>query len=302
MDNNMDRENNKKINYAGIFRKIDDIPELRIELEKIFNSKSHKEMAKYSLLLGHHILKITNTDPCNEIIEGFEINKKWQIGEPNKKGFAKFQESRNVAGKILTLARKEKDPIKACIYRVMAQIVNIPHVKNHALWASDYAIKLINKLYPNNFDEVKKERETQIELKVFYRRGFMIDTISVGRQIAHLRKQTGLTQEELAEKFGITAQAISKWENGHTLPDTVMLPSLAKFFRRSIDSILMPSAAEENAFQDFACQAGGKPGELALALYQMMKSKLDFTISYDDNGTTINSRIIKIDVGFGAFG
>jgi metal-dependent HD superfamily phosphatase/phosphodiesterase len=46
----------------------------------------------------------------------------------------------------------------------MADITNVPHVKNHALWASDQAIKLINKLYPNNFDEVKKEREIQIEL------------------------------------------------------------------------------------------------------------------------------------------
>jgi hypothetical protein len=46
----------------------------------------------------------------------------------------------------------------------MANIVNTPHVKNHALWASDYAIKLINKLYPNNFDEIKKEREVQLGL------------------------------------------------------------------------------------------------------------------------------------------
>jgi hypothetical protein len=159
-----ENEKPKKVNYAGIFKKIDDIPDLRIELENIFNSKSHKEMAKYSLLLGKHILEMTNTDPCNEIILGFELNQKWQIGEPNKKGFAKFQESRDIAGKILTLAREEKDPIKACIYRIMAQIINTPHVKKHALWASDYAIKLINKLYPNNFDEIKKEREIQIGL------------------------------------------------------------------------------------------------------------------------------------------
>jgi hypothetical protein len=49
----------KTINYAGIFKKIDDIPELRIELERIFDSKSHKEMVEYCLLLGQHILKIT---------------------------------------------------------------------------------------------------------------------------------------------------------------------------------------------------------------------------------------------------
>jgi hypothetical protein len=155
---------NEKIKYAGIFKKIDDIPDLRIELENIFNSKSHKEMAKYSLLLGQHILELTDTEPCNEIMEGFELNKKWQNGEPEKKGFAKFQDSRNAADKLYKLARDEKDPIKEKVYRVMANIAAVPHVKNHALWASDYAIKLINKLFPNNFDEVKKEREIQIKL------------------------------------------------------------------------------------------------------------------------------------------
>jgi hypothetical protein len=153
----------KPINYAAIFKKIDDIPELRSELENIFNSKNHKAMVRYCLLLGQHILKITSIEPCNEIMESFEINKKWLNGETGK-GFAKFQIARNAAGKLLDLARNEKDPIQQKIYRVMAQIANSPHVKNHALWASDYAIKLINTIYPNNFGEVKREREKQIEL------------------------------------------------------------------------------------------------------------------------------------------
>ncbi|GHV75078.1 hypothetical protein AGMMS49940_23800 [Spirochaetia bacterium] len=120
-------------------------------------------MVKYSVLLGKHILKITNTDPCREINECFDIIKKWQNGETGK-GFAKFQVARDVADKLLKLAHDEKDPIKEKIYRVMAQVTNTPHVKNHALWDSDYAIKLINKMYPNNFEEIKKEREIQIEL------------------------------------------------------------------------------------------------------------------------------------------
>jgi hypothetical protein len=153
----------KTINYAGIFKKIDDIPEMRIELENIFSGKSHKEMVAYCLLLGEHILEITGMEPDDEIIESFEINKKWLNGETGK-GFAKFQIARDVAGKLLRSARNEKDPIKQKVYRVMAQIANSPHVKNHALWASDYAVKLINTMYPDNFDEVKKERRIQIEL------------------------------------------------------------------------------------------------------------------------------------------
>ena len=73
----------------------------------------------------------------------------------------------------------------------------------------------------------------------------MIDNINVGNQILLLRKRNGFTQEELAEKLEISAQAISKWENGHTLPETAMLPLLAKLFNTSIDSILMPVIVKE---------------------------------------------------------
>jgi hypothetical protein len=54
MAEDCNRQTNEKlkINYAGIFKKIDDVPDLRIELENIFNSKSHAEVAAYSLLLG----------------------------------------------------------------------------------------------------------------------------------------------------------------------------------------------------------------------------------------------------------
>jgi len=110
----------------------------------------------------------------------------------------------------------------------------------------------------------------------------MLDNIRVGSKIAYLRKQNGLTQEELAEKLGITAQAISKWENGHTLPETVLLPTLSQLFDCTIDSILMPLAAQDSAFLDFAHAVGGESGELALLLYQRIKENLDFTISYKD--------------------
>jgi hypothetical protein len=46
----------------------------------------------------------------------------------------------------------------------MGQVAATPHVKWHALIASDYAITLINLMYPKNLDEVRKERELQIKL------------------------------------------------------------------------------------------------------------------------------------------
>ena len=50
-----------------------------------------------------------------------------------------------------------------------------------------------------------------------------------------------MSQEQLADLLGISAQAISKWENGHTMPDTSLLPVLAQIFQCSIDEIIMPA-------------------------------------------------------------
>ena len=71
-----------------------------------------------------------------------------------------------------------------------------------------------------------------------------MDNLKIGKRIALLRKKNGFTQEELAEKLELSPQAISKWENGHTLPETALLPLLSKLLNSSIDSILMPINVE----------------------------------------------------------
>ena len=53
-----------------------------------------------------------------------------------------------------------------------------------------------------------------------------------------LRKQKGITQEELAEVFGVTSQSISKWELGINCPDITMLPKIADYYRVSIDELV----------------------------------------------------------------
>lgn len=57
----------------------------------------------------------------------------------------------------------------------------------------------------------------------------------IGSNLAELRKKQGLTQLELAEKFGYTDRAISKWENGDTLPDIEILYNLCEFYNVTID-------------------------------------------------------------------
>jgi hypothetical protein len=46
----------------------------------------------------------------------------------------------------------------------MAQIAASPHVKYHGLWATDFAVTLINRMYPGDMDRVRIERRQQIEL------------------------------------------------------------------------------------------------------------------------------------------
>ncbi len=60
--------------------------------------------------------------------------------------------------------------------------------------------------------------------------------IMIGRNIAESRKMKGSKQEELASFVGVTAQAVSKWENGG-VPDVELLPKIADFFDVSIDEL-----------------------------------------------------------------
>ena len=61
---------------------------------------------------------------------------------------------------------------------------------------------------------------------------------TMGRRIAALRRQAGLTQEQVAERLGVTAQAVSKWENDVSCPDISLLPGLAELLGVSTDELL----------------------------------------------------------------
>ncbi|RAX21217.1 MULTISPECIES: helix-turn-helix domain-containing protein [unclassified Actinomyces] len=61
---------------------------------------------------------------------------------------------------------------------------------------------------------------------------------SVGRNIARLRLSRGMTQEQLAQRMGVTPQAVSKWENDLNYPDVATLPALAALLGTSVDALL----------------------------------------------------------------
>lgn len=143
---------------VGIIKKIHDIPELKQELIVVFEGKSKMDISRYGSRLVEHIISLTNVQVCDEVKQCIEVSRRWQEGK------ATYKETRQAAALIPDLARDEKDQVKAKVLRIVGQVTLIPHVKRHALIASDYAITLMNLMYPNNLEEVRKERKIQIEL------------------------------------------------------------------------------------------------------------------------------------------
>ena len=67
--------------------------------------------------------------------------------------------------------------------------------------------------------------------------------MTLGERILHYRKCAGLSQEMLAERLGVSRQAVSKWELDDALPDTDKLVPLARALGVSVDELLGNAAA-----------------------------------------------------------
>lgn len=76
--------------------------------------------------------------------------------------------------------------------------------------------------------------------------------IEIANKLLELRKEKGLSQEQLAQELGISRQAISKWERAEASPDTDNLIQLAKLYDISLDELLLhdPSHKEEEKEDD----------------------------------------------------
>ena len=75
-----------------------------------------------------------------------------------------------------------------------------------------------------------------------------MNTEIIGKQIAALRKEKGIKQDELAKYVCVSTQAVSKWENGG-VPDTELLPKIADFFSVSVDYLFGRNTIENKTIQ-----------------------------------------------------
>ena len=65
-----------------------------------------------------------------------------------------------------------------------------------------------------------------------------MDSEKIGNLIKQIRKDHNMTQQDFANKYGVTYQAVSKWENGKNIPDIILLKEICNDFNVSIDDLL----------------------------------------------------------------
>lgn len=138
--------------------KIIDDDEIRNKIDRIYEEQSQISLAKWSLEIAKRIIKVTNLDikKYPEISEGFKINELWQ------KNQARVYDVRKAGFNIHKIARNQTNEINKIAFRVIGQAIGTGHMKEHSMVASDYAIKVINLLYENNYEKAKEERMWQL--------------------------------------------------------------------------------------------------------------------------------------------
>jgi hypothetical protein len=139
--------------------KLKDATELREKLDQIYENKSHVDLAQWAIGLAKHIFSLIDYDygSVTAITEGFVTNERWQKGE------AQMHDVRQAGFRVHQLARESQNPLLQTALRVAGQAIGTGHMREHAMVASDYAIRVINQKYPDNMAAVKDEREWQIK-------------------------------------------------------------------------------------------------------------------------------------------
>jgi len=77
-----------------------------------------------------------------------------------------------------------------------------------------------------------------------------MDTIKIGAFLRELRKENGISQEQLAEKFNVSSRYVSRWENGNTMPDISIMIELADYYDIDIRDLLRGERKSEKMEED----------------------------------------------------
>ena len=77
-----------------------------------------------------------------------------------------------------------------------------------------------------------------------------MDVVKIGKFIAQNRKKKNMTQENLAEKLGVTSKTISRWENGNYMPDISLLKPLSDELDVTLNDLLSGEKVDKEQYQE----------------------------------------------------
>lgn len=87
-----------------------------------------------------------------------------------------------------------------------------------------------------------------------------------GSQVRALRKERGLTQEQMADRLGVSRQAVSNWENNKNLPDIEIIVRMSRVFSVSLDRLILGGDDEMNNMTEKLIEDGSESGRMRLAV------------------------------------
>lgn len=122
----------------------------------------------------------------------------------------------------------------------------------------------------------------------------MIDQMKIGSFLRELRREKELTQEQLAERFGVSSRSVSRWENGNTLPDLGILVELADFYEVEVKEII------DGERKNGMTKLDAKEGFLKAAEYADHHEKQAVTRSVIFFGLELISFVIAVCAGYRA--
>ena len=128
------------------------------------DSLSQVDLAQWAILCAKHVLLYSKSEfPANEAIaNGFRINELWQNGQ------ATVHQVRQAGFEIHEVARQCQSKVAKSAIRAAGQAVGVGRMREHAMVASDYAIKTIQLAFANDLDKITEERQWQLnQLKQF---------------------------------------------------------------------------------------------------------------------------------------
>ncbi|MDD5921579.1 MAG: helix-turn-helix domain-containing protein [Eubacteriales bacterium] len=131
-----------------------------------------------------------------------------------------------------------------------------------------------------------------------------------GTQLKTLRKEKNMTQEQLAEKLGVSRQAVSNWENNKNLPDLEIIIRMSRIFSVTLDDLILGGKDEMNNMTEKLIEDGSENTKLRTALrilavgtVMMLIGFLCFflkstTVEYVDADGILHENFFFIPIGF----